>query len=115
MLFYTVGQGVNFDETRISEFCSAVPDKYQGNCFRDAALSMIQADPKFIEKSVNICKGIQNRTHQNTCYDGLVNYASYRFHQGSIEHETLCKLLPAQWEIKCGTGEYINAPTIINR
>lgn len=105
-LFYVLTAEFNFDSNRVKNYCLALPSRsvdgsidIQGQCFANAASRMIETDYRNIDKSVELCK--QSQSSQSECFQELVYYSTYNFHQGSPEFSHLCQSLPQPWQNQC--------------
>lgn len=101
MLFTGFGQGVNFDVEAITNLCSKVPAKRQGQCFANGGLGMIQADKRFIDSATNMCMKISTDAEKDDCFNILANMALYNFHTGSDELNKFCNNLPEKFQNQC--------------
>lgn len=101
MIFHTVGQGANFDTDKITKICNQIPIQRRGQCFASGALSMIQADKKFIKQSITMCSQIQSNEAKDDCYSLLAQFAQYNFHKGTEELQTFCSGLPDSFKGRC--------------
>lgn len=101
MLFTGFGQGVNFDTDAITKLCNQVPLTRQGQCFANGALSMIQADKKFIDDATILCSKSNYPSENNKCFETLANMALYNFHPDSTEFIQFCNRLPDNLQPKC--------------
>ncbi len=104
-LFYVLTAQFNFDTTRIKNYCQALPEKtntgvdIQSQCFANAASRMIETDYRNIDKSIELCA--QSQKNQQSCFNELVYFSTYNFHQGSQEFFHLCQSLPDPWKTTC--------------
>jgi len=85
----------------LKDFCTGLPDERVGLCFENAARRLIQIDPLYAEKAVEICGVAETVSVGRECYTRLVTYASVSFHLGSEEFIGYCKKLPAPWDKQC--------------
>lgn len=100
-LFYVITAQFNFDETKLEPYCLQLPQTIKGQCFANASSRMIETDYRNIEKSVKFCQKAPDGESRKACFDELVMYAAYNFHNGSAEQKTLCSSLPEPWKSRC--------------
>lgn len=101
MIFHTVGQGNNFDSNSIDNVCKDIPVERRAECYSDGALSMIQADKKFIDRATDLCSFVKPTDLSDDCYKKLASLASYNFHPDSEDFNHFCSNLPQPWKGKC--------------
>lgn len=101
MLFTALGQAANFDASIITEVCRDIPEGRRGQCFANGALSMIQADKKFIDRATGLCSRAQPFQVTQDCYNKLADMALYNFHSGTEELNRFCSKLPENLYDKC--------------
>lgn len=104
MIFHTVGQGSNFDADKITKLCNQIPLKRRGLCFASGALSMIQADKKFVDQATKFCLSAKPDKATDECYSRLADFATYNFHKGTEDLNRFCSGLPENLRPRC-SGE----------
>jgi len=100
-LVYVLTAQFNFDEEKLISYCSQLPPKRLAQCFANAASRLVETDWRNIDKSVRLCKSSEDFGAGNECYNELVFYSTFNFHQGSDEFFSLCNSLPDPWKAKC--------------
>lgn len=100
-LFYIVTAQMSLDSNRLDGFCSALPAKFSGRCYADAASRMIETDYKNIPAAIQFCGTASLAADQQFCYGDLIRYSSYNFHQDSEQFTNLCNSLPEAWKKQC--------------
>ena len=101
MLLHTVGQNFNFDSVKIAQFCNGIIDERKGDCFYNAASSVLEADQRLTDESLEVCSLANSQEAKDECYEGLAQGASYIFQQGSDSHKDFCQKLPKTWAEVC--------------
>jgi hypothetical protein len=99
-LFYVLATQFGLDEKRIVDYCTGLPEYPRGICFASSASRFIETDYRNIDTAVGICNKAPV-TSQKICYDELVVFAGFNFHNGSEEKIHLCKQLPDPWGTTC--------------
>ena len=102
-LFHVIGQHLRFDVNKIDEFCSKIRPDLMGDCYSNAASSIMQSESAFIKKAIEMCKiaGEHDKDIGDYCYDYLVKFSTYNYNHGSKEFIELCDSLPKNWKNKC--------------
>lgn len=100
-LFYVITAEFNFDLGKIENYCLALPKNVQTICFDNASSRLIETDYRNIDKSANLCTFAAQKTGNDACYQELLKYSTYNFHNGSEEMKKLCNRLPSPWDKKC--------------
>lgn len=109
-MFYVLTAQFNFDETKITKLCDGLSGSRGGQCFANAASRLIETDYRLIDRAVGLCKIADEHGKGQRCYDELVFYSSFNFHQGSKEHDALCAALPDPWRTSCADGTASRMP-----
>ncbi len=100
-MFFVIPVQVNFDQPTIETLCRALPQNIKGQCFADSASRFIETDYRLIDKSVAFCRAAEEFGVGDTCYNELLFYSKYNFHQGSSDFINMCNALPEPWKTKC--------------
>ncbi|MEJ0021017.1 MAG: hypothetical protein WDN47_00355 [Candidatus Doudnabacteria bacterium] len=100
-LFYIVTAQMSLDGNLLDKFCSALPAKFSGQCYSDAAGRMVETDYKNIPTAVQFCGSASTAVDQQACYGDLVRYSTYNFHSGSEQFNNLCNNMPEDWKTRC--------------
>lgn len=105
-LFHVTGQDVRFDIDKIDSFCSTIRKDLMGDCYSNAASSIMQSESGFIKRAVEMCKrgGKQGKDIENYCFDYMVKFSTYNYNPGSAQFTSLCNSLPESWRNKCYGG-----------
>ncbi len=85
----------------LSDYCHALPSPNDGECFGAAAGRLLQIDPKFGKKSVQICQQPGDKQLQNVCFDQLILFSTTSFRPRSKESVFFCSLFPNEWKKAC--------------
>lgn len=104
-MFYVLTAQYNFDKDKITQLCEGVPQERKGQCFANAASRLIETDYRLIPDALEMCKRADTDGVGPRCYDELLYYSAFNFHQGSDAFNALCKALPEPWSGKCFAGE----------
>lgn len=104
-MFYILVAQMNFDDTRVSALCEGLPDDRKGQCFANAASRYVETDYRLANKAAGLCKIAEQQGVGDRCYQELLFYSSYNYHEGSKEFVSLCKDLPQPWQSKCLAGD----------
>ena len=86
---------------RLESFCTGLPQKRIGLCFEQAARRLIQIDPAYAKKAVEVCRLAETLRVGDACYNRLVSYTLDSFHAGSEAFLQYCKALPSPWNAEC--------------
>ena len=86
---------------KLEEFCKGLPRLRTGLCFEQAARRLIQIDPLYTNKALEVCRLAETLEVGDVCYNRLVSYALDSFHAGSEAFLQYCKALPSPWNTKC--------------
>lgn len=96
---------LEYDWDRMDAVCRTFAGSAQAHCYADGAAYGLATDYSLIEASVAFCARAEEASVQKRCYDGLLFYAGYSFHEGSDALKTLCRALPDPWGARCTAGE----------
>ena len=100
-MFYIVTPQMHFDRQKLTEFCSKLLSRRQGQCFANAASRMIETDYRNISTAVELCESALTLDSKNQCFNELLLYSTYNYHSGSPEFLNMCSALPETWKQKC--------------
>jgi len=109
-VFYVMSARSNFDETRITELCSYVSSDAKAQCYANSASRFLETDHKLAQKAVAVCEQAREIGLQNSCYEELLFYSSYNYHEGSKSFLNLCNTMPEPWKTKCVNNEGSGMP-----
>ncbi len=104
-MFYVLAAQFNFETARIEPLCSGLPETRMAQCFANSASRLIETDYRLIPKAVGLCKVADEHGVGARCYDELLFYSSFNFHQGSDAFKQLCSALPEPWSTSCIQGK----------
>jgi len=104
-VFYVMSARSNFDETRITELCSYVSRDTKAQCYANSASRFLETDHKLAKKAVDVCEQAREVGTEKACYEELLFYSSYNYHQGSESFLSLCNAMPEPWKTKCVSNE----------
>lgn len=104
-MFYVLSAQFNFDMNRIEPLCTGLPTKRMAQCFANSASRLIETDYRLIPDAVALCKIADTHEVGPRCYDELLFYSTFNFHQGSDAFNTLCSSLPEPWGTTCKEGK----------
>ena len=100
-LFYVITAQLQFDETRLRDFCNRLPRGVMPLCFANVSSRMIETDWRNTKRAADFCSSAKDDASKNRCFQELLNYSTYNFHQGSAEFLALCDSLPGAWRAQC--------------
>ncbi len=86
------------------EYCTSVKLDYREPCFANMASRLVQIDPKYASKAVNLCGLAQQNGYGKNCVSDLLFYSGYSFVKGSKEHEKYCLLFEEPNRSACLSG-----------
>ena len=104
-MFYVLTAQLNFEIERITPLCEALPEKQKAQCFANAASRSVETDYRLSGRAVELCKVAENHGVGERCYNELLFYSSFNYHEGSPEFKAMCNALPEPWKTKCLNGE----------
>lgn len=104
-IFYIMTVQLHFDEARIEDLCVGFDEKRRGQCFANAASRMIETDYRLVDKAASMCALAEAHGVGKRCYDELMFYSTFNFHEGSDAFKALCQSLPEPWRASCLRGE----------
>lgn len=104
-MFYVITAQVGFERARIIPICEGLPEKRMAQCFANSASRFIETDYRLIPDAVALCKVAEDVGVGKRCYDELLFYSSFNFHEGSDGFLALCNALPEPWKTSCLKGE----------
>ena len=84
---------------KLANFCMGLRPQNRSKCFGDAAIRMVQIDPSYKFKALEICKSA--KALSDSCYQALAYYAQTLFKDGSKEFVAYCNLLPEPYQKQC--------------
>ena len=92
----------NNQPDKLYDYCSGFSTKaYQGDCFADAAARMMQIDPSYVGKSLEICSIADSRGISEECYKNVAGYGRKTYHPDTKEYIEYCGLMPGKWKKFC--------------
>ncbi len=104
-MFYAITAQVNFDQEKIISLCLNLDDERKSQCFANSASRFLETDYHLTAQAVALCDVAEQEGVGERCYDELLYYSGFNFHQGSDAFYTLCRALPEPWEKRCLAGE----------
>lgn len=104
-MFYVLAAQFHLDANRMESLCIGLREKRMAQCFANSASRLIETDYRLIEDAVALCERATRHGVEGRCYDELLYYSSFNFHEGSDEFLKLCQALPEPWHEKCLRGE----------
>jgi hypothetical protein len=87
------------------DYCKGLGGREVEWCFAAAAERMINIDPRYGGKAVEICNLSKNEKVDSQCYSSIASYASHGYRPGSAEFISFCNMLPKDWMNICLKGE----------
>ena len=100
-LIYVLSAQFHLDADKIVNYCSDLPEVWQGRCFANAATRMIETDYSLAERAVSVCNAPSRLEVKNECFRELLIFSTYNYHPKSEGFYTLCESLPGDWQTKC--------------
>jgi hypothetical protein len=88
----------------LTPYCVALPGEKQDQCFANAATRLIQIDPRYEELAIRICNVATERGVGAQCFEDMMSYSTYSFHEGSQELQNYCGKFPDPWRKRCLDG-----------
>ena len=104
-MFYMLVAQMDFDITRITTLCEALPKNLMAQCFANAASRSVETDYQLAPKAIELCEKAESLGVGNRCYGELLFYSSFNYHEGSPQFVGLCNQLPEPFKGKCLRGE----------
>lgn len=104
-IFYIMTVQLQFDEDRIEALCEGFEEKRKGQCYANAASRMVETDYRLVEKATSLCALADTNGVGKRCYDELMFYSTFNFHEGSDAFKALCTSMPEPWRTSCLNGE----------
>lgn len=86
------------------KYCTSVDIDYRELCFANMAARLVQIDPKYARKAVDLCTLAEKNGFGKNCFSDLLFYSGYSFVRGSKEHESYCLLFEGQRRSDCLSG-----------
>lgn len=102
-MFYIAAAQFGLDEGKIKDYCSSLPQMYQGQCFANASVRMIQTDWRLTARAVGLCSSALQVEEGagETCFEKLLLHSDFTFPPASQEFFRLCQALPEGWQADC--------------
>jgi len=97
--------GENPGVEAVSNYCKALPDNRQAQCFANAASRFVQVDPKYTAQSVALCELAEELGKGEHCYQDLLFYSKYSFHGDSQAFREYCGHFDTARKQKCLIGD----------
>ena len=89
----------SLDETK--SYCLNLPEDTRGQCFANIAVRLVQVEPNYIGKSVEICRVAEGVGEGEECFRDLVYFSDFAFKEGSDEKEAFCSSLDEERRREC--------------
>lgn len=86
---------------KLDKFCRQLPSKYQKSCYQDSAVRLIQIDPSYGKKSIEICTLAGGLGFSKDCFEMLLYNTTYFYHEGTQEQKKYCSLFPKEYQDTC--------------
>ncbi len=97
-VYLVIGNDSNLN--RLNEFCMALPQPDRSWCFGGAAARLLQIDPAYVPKSIEVCEFAKDPG----CWKSLGNMIGTTYTEGSSERKKACLLLPPARQSSCSSG-----------
>ncbi len=101
-------RGENSGVEAVSDYCMALPDTRQAQCYANASSRFVQVDPKYTEQAVALCELAEKFGKSEYCYHDLLFYSRYSFHEGSQALKEYCGHFDEIRKKKCLDGDVPN-------
>lgn len=99
-IFYIYPIQVDFNQSSIKKYCSALPGIYKNKCIGQFATRLIEIDSRNVNMAVSFCEGL-DAEEKTKCLEVLADAAGFVFHPDSPEYDELCRLLPTELQSRC--------------
>jgi len=104
MSFVTVNIFVNTTRGMdgLDEYCTGLSSTYyKANCYAHAAARLVQLDPIYTDKAMDVCKFADVKGIGDACYETLSISGKGTYHPGTEEINDYCGKMPDTWEDYC--------------
>ncbi|MDP3725913.1 MAG: hypothetical protein Q8R36_01815 [bacterium] len=89
---------------KFKTYCDTLDLDQVKYCYGDAAVRLVQIDPRNSDLAARVCKIAPNDGEQ--CYGDMIQFGYTSFRENSSELKSYCKLLPAYWNQKCFAKDF---------
>lgn len=100
-LFYVVTPRLDFDVEQTAAFCDALDGTTRVQCYANAASRMIETDYRLSERAASLCDAARDKRARGRCFEELLLFSTYNFHEDSEPFFTLCEAMPKPWQTRC--------------
>lgn len=77
------------DENGLYNYCTGLPVPHNENCFGDAAERMIQIDPEYTSRALDICKMAEKNQFGDSCRKDLAQFADKGLSPETLEYKQI--------------------------
>ncbi len=85
----------------IDQFCLKFPDGRRENCFANAAVRIVQNEPKRLSEALSVCELASRHKIEKACYTDMITFLYTSTQPGSPAIDTSCRQLPGYWIDPC--------------
>ncbi|MEX2090760.1 MAG: hypothetical protein WD989_01345 [Candidatus Paceibacterota bacterium] len=99
----TVNLVVDMDDmAKLDKFCMGLStDLRREECFAYSASRLMQIDPSYVQKGLEVCALSESRGVSTECYKVMAGYGRQTYHKETKEFEDYCGKMPGQWKDMC--------------
>lgn len=98
-VYLVIGNEAKLD--RLQEFCTALPTPSRSWCYAGASARLLQIDPAYLPQSIEACSLPNEEISKTSCYKSLGNMIQTTYHEGSVDRQKACLLLPESQQSAC--------------
>lgn len=109
-IFFVLMAEFNFDTSKVLPICTTLPEKRMAQCFANSAARLVETDYRLGQKAVDLCGIADQHGVGQQCYDLLLYYSTFNYHEGTPAFEQFCGYMPEPYRDEClaGKGSTIN-------
>lgn len=90
------------DMPALDEFCSGLStDTRRSECFAYASSRLMQIDPVYTQKGLDVCGMADKYGLGEECYQAMAGYGKMTYHKGTKEYDNYCDKMPGPWKEFC--------------
>lgn len=104
-IFYVLAARSNFNTGAIQEMCSVLPQDTKRRCYAHSASRFLETDHRLATQAAEVCALAEGEAVGKECYEELLFYSAYNYHQNSDTFLQLCQALPEPWNTRCLSNE----------
>ena len=90
------------DLTKLDEFCMGLySDEHKEDCYAYATGRLIQIDPSYVKKGLEVCGLAKNKGLDYECNKVMTSYGQMTYHKETKELTEYCAKMPKEWRNFC--------------